>query len=104
MFQGLQTLPDKVSSLVFGEHAHSLELSIQLAALAVLHDKVHVLVVEIRLIERANVRMVHGQQNIQLSLQRRQVLLNLDPLDRLYCILFLHVSGLMRQASRPKIA
>ena len=104
VLQRLQTLPDEIARLVLREHTDSLKLRVKLATLAVLHDKVHVLVVEIRLVERANVRMVHGQQDIQLGLQRRQILLDLDPLDGFDCIFFLLISRLMGQTSRAEVA
>ena len=104
VLQCLQALSDEIARLVFREHAHSLKLRVKLATLAVFHDKMHVLVVKIRFVERAYVRVVHGQQDIQLGLQRRQILLDLDPLDRFDCIFFLLISCLMSKARRAEIA
>ena len=64
----------------------------------------NVLVVEVRLVEGADVRMVHSQQDVQLGLQCRQILFDLDPLDGLNRIFFLLVARLVRQASRAEVA
>ena len=59
VLKSLQTLPDDGSRLFLGEARLLQQNGEQLAALAKLHDEVHILVVKEDFVEFNNVRMVH---------------------------------------------